>query len=413
VKADRQPLEGGLAAASPAGAGLADTVRLELPQAPTRMEHPSSLSTASDARVSILIVDDDRSNLLALQDVLQGLGQNLVLARSGQDALRAVLKEDFAVILLDARMPGVDGFETARLIRERPRSRHTPIIFITGAYEDVSSVFRGYEVGGVDYIVKPLDPRVLKSKVSVFVELHQKNAALLQEIAEHKLTEHRLRESEDNLRALAARLHTVREEEQIRIAREVHDGLGQALTGLKMDLSWLAAKLKNGDEALLRKIGSMFGLIDETIQSVRKIAAGLRPELLDEAGLPAAIEWHARDFQQRTGIRCIIDMPPDTNGLDADRSTAVFRVFQEVLTNVARHANATRVDISMRRDDACFTLEVRDNGKGIEPAAVQDPRSLGLLGMRERVLPFEGRIEIGTGRGKGTRVLVSLPAAGR
>jgi signal transduction histidine kinase len=378
-----------------------------------RMDKPSPIDTAPESPASILIVDDDRGNLMALQDVLQGLGQNLVLAKSGHEALRCVLREDFAVILLDARMPGVDGFETARLIRERPRSRHTPIIFITGAYEDVGSVFRGYEVGGVDYIVKPLDPRVLKSKVAVFVDLHAKNTALLKEIAEHKLTEHRLRESEENLRALAARVQSVREEEQIRIAREVHDGLGQALTGLKMDLTWVGGKLKGDRGPLLKKIASMFELIDETIHSVRRIASGLRPELLDEAGLAAAIGWHARDFQQRTGIRCIFDAPPDTDGLGADRSTAVFRVFQEVLTNVARHANATRVDISMRHDDARFTLEVRDNGKGIAPAAVQDPRSLGLLGMRERVLPFDGRIEIGSeGRGKGTRVLVSLPNTG-
>jgi signal transduction histidine kinase len=406
---DLQP--GRLMAAAPGRPVLADTGGLERPAATARMENSPSLNIASDGQVSILIVDDDRSNLMALQDVLQGLGQNLVLAKSGHEALRAVLKEDFAVILLDARMPGVDGFETARLIRDRPRSRHTPIIFITGAYEDVTSVFRGYEVGGVDYIVKPLDPRVLKSKVSVFVELHQKNTLLLKEIAEHKLTEHRLRESEENLRALAGRMHSVREEEQIRIAREVHDGLGQALTGLKMDLTWLAGKLKD-QQPLLQKIGSMFALIDETIHSVRKIASGLRPELLDDAGLAAAIGWHARDFQQRTGIRCVVDMPQDTDGLDAERSTALFRVFQEVMTNVARHANATRVDILMRRDDATFTLEVRDNGKGIAPAAVQDPRSLGLLGMRERMLPFDGVIEIGAGgRGKGTRVVVSLPNA--
>src|SRR6185503_13336737 len=126
---------------------------------------------------SILIVDDNQRNLAALEGMLKDVGRNLVLANSGEQALRHVLKEDFAVILLDARMPGVDGFETAKLIRERQRSRHTPIIFITGAYEDVGSVFRGYEVGAVDYIVKPLDPRVLKSKVSVFVELHAKNAA--------------------------------------------------------------------------------------------------------------------------------------------------------------------------------------------------------------------------------------------
>ncbi|MGH8642394.1 MAG: ATP-binding response regulator [Burkholderiales bacterium] len=377
------------------------------------MGNPPSREIAPAASVaSILIVDDDQGNLKAMQELLRGLGQNLVLANSGEAALRRVLKEDFAVILLDARMPGVDGFETAKLIRERQRSRHTPIIFVTGAYEDVGSVFRGYEVGAVDYIVKPIDPRVLKSKVSVFVELHAKNAALHREIAEHKLTEQRLRESEENLRALAARLQSVREEEQIRIAREVHDGLGQQLTGLKMDLTWLVAKLQTDQEPLVKKIGSMFLLIDETIHSVRKIASGLRPELLDEVGLAAAIGWHARDFQQRTGIRCLVDVPPDSDGLDPERSTAVFRIFQEVLTTVARHANATRVDVSMRRDEKRFTLEVRDNGKGIAAATIHDPRALGLLGMRERVLPFDGRIEISGSRGKGTRVLVSLPGAG-
>jgi signal transduction histidine kinase len=365
------------------------------------------LAAASVA--SILIVDDDRGNLMALQALLEGPGRSLVLADSGEAALRCALKEDFAVILLDARMPGIDGFETAKLIRERPRSRHTPIIFITGAYENVDSAFRGYEVGAVDYIVKPLDPRVLKSKVSVFVELHAVNAALHREIEEHRRTVQRLRESEENLRALAARLQSVREEEQIRIAREVHDGLGQALTGLKMDLTWLAGKLKADKQPLAEKVDSMFQLIDETVGSVRKIASGLRPELLEEAGLSAAIGWHARDFQQRTGIRCIVDVPPDSNGFDPERSTAVFRVFQEALTNVARHASATRVDVSMRIDATGLTLEVRDNGKGIAPAALRDPRSLGLLGMRERVLPFAGSVEIGAGRGRGTRVVVSVP----
>jgi signal transduction histidine kinase len=365
------------------------------------------MSTSSVA--SILIVDDDQGNLMALQELLRGLGQKLVLANSGEEALRCVLKDDFAVILLDARMPGVDGFEAAKLIRERPRSRHTPIIFITGAYEDVGSVFRGYEVGAVDYIVKPLDPQVLKSKISVFIELDAKNAALTREVAERMLTEERLRESEENLRALAARLQSVREEEQIRIAREIHDGLGQALTGLKMDLTWLAGKLPAEQKPLTSKIESMFHLIDDTIYSVRKIASGLRPEVLDEAGLAAAIGWQTKDFQQRTGIRCKVDLPPDSEGLDPGRSTALFRIFQEVLTNVARHASATRVDVFMRRDADMLTLEVQDNGKGITPAEILNPKSLGLLGMRERVLPFSGRIEIHGVRGRGTQVTVSIP----
>jgi len=365
------------------------------------------MSTSSVAR--ILIVDDDQGNLMALQELLQGLGQKLVLANSGEEALRCVLRDDFAVIVLDVRMPGIDGFETAKLIRERQRSRHTPIIFVTGAYEDLGSMFRGYEVGAVDYIVKPLNPEVLKSKISIFIELYVKNAALIREVAERMLTEERLRESEENLRALAARLQSVREEEQIRIAREIHDGLGQALTGLKMDLTWLTGKLLADQKPLIEKIASMFRLIDDTIHSVRKIASGLRPEVLDEAGLAAAIGWQAKDFQLRTGIRCKVELPPDSDGLDAGRSTALFRIFQEVLTNVARHASATRVDVCMQRDADLLTLEVRDNGKGIASAEILNPKSLGLLGMRERVLPFNGRIEINGVRGKGTQVTVSIP----
>lgn len=362
---------------------------------------------------SILIVDDDRKNLMALQELLQGLGQKLVLANSGEEALRCVLRDDFAVVLLDARMPGIDGFETAKLIRERQRSRHTPIIFVTGAYEDLGSMFRGYEVGAVDYIVKPLNPEVLKSKVSVFIELNAKNSALSREVAERMLTEERLRESEENLRALATRLQSVREEEQIRIAREIHDGLGQALTGLKMDLTWLAGRLPAEQAPLVEKISSMFQLIDDTIHSVRKIATGLRPEVLDHAGLAAAIGWQAKDFQLRTGIRCKVEVPPDNDGLDPGRSTALFRIFQEVLTNVARHANATRVDVTMQREAGTLTLEVRDNGKGIAAAALRNPKSLGLLGMRERVLPYDGRIEINGARGKGTQVTVSIPLGPR
>src|SRR3981081_952863 len=177
---------------------------------------------STQPQASILAVDDDSRSLMALQGLLSDMPLKLVTARSGDEALRCVLKQDFAVILMDARMPGVDGFETARLIRERERSRHTPIIFLTGAYEDVHSVFRGYEAGAVDYIVKPLVPEILKSKISVFVELYNKNAGLIREIAERKRAEEHLRKSEENLRALAAHLQSVREEEWTRIAREIH-----------------------------------------------------------------------------------------------------------------------------------------------------------------------------------------------
>lgn len=357
----------------------------------------------------ILAVDDDQRNLLALQELLNAPGQALVLASSGQEALRRVDEEEFAVILLDARMPGMDGFTTARRIRERPGPRRTPIIFLTAAYEDLASIFRGYEVGAVDYIVKPLIPEVLRSKIAVFVDLYNKNVALTREIAERRVTEERLRDSEDNLRALAAHLQSVREEEQIRIAREIHDELGQALTGLKMDLTWLAGGLRPEQKALTEKTATMFRLIDGTIKAVRRIASGLRPEVLDEIGLAAAIGWQARDFQVRSGIRCSVELPADGPQLDQARSTAVFRIFQEVLTNVARHAHATRVDVRMGGEGETMWLKVQDNGRGITDAKINSPRSLGFLGMRERVLPFDGKIEIDGERGKGTAVTIRIP----
>jgi signal transduction histidine kinase len=345
---------------------------------------------------AILAVDDDPKTLMALRELLGGAGQTVVVAGSGEEALRCVLRQDFAVILLDARMPGVDGFETARLIRERERSRHTPIIFLTGAYEDVSSMFRGYEAGAVDYLVKPLVPEVLKSKIAVFVELYNKTE--------------RLRASEENLRALAARLQSVREEERARIAREIHDELGQALTGLKMDLTWLNGRLP-GQKNVAEKVQSMFKLIDGTIQSVRKIATLLRPEVLDQLGLAAAVGWQAREFQMRTGIRCKVSLPAEPVAAGPELSTAAFRIFQELLTNVARHAAATRVEVSMRAETGRLVLEVHDNGKGISEAELGGTKSLGLLGMRERAMAFGGSVEIAGSGGKGTRVTVLLPLA--
>src|SRR5207253_8914623 len=139
---------------------------------------------AKSSSSNIIVMDNNQRTLMSIRELLQFIGQNLVIANSGEEALRCVLKDDFSVILLDARMPGIDGFETARLIRECQRSRRTPIIFVTAARDDLGSMFRGYEVGAVDYIVKPLIPEVLKSKISVFINLHAKNAALVKEIAE-------------------------------------------------------------------------------------------------------------------------------------------------------------------------------------------------------------------------------------
>jgi len=352
---------------------------------------------AAAAKAKILLVDDEPKSLYALQELLSTLGENLMVAQSGEEALRLVLKNDFAVILLDVRMPGIDGFETAKMIRGRERSKLTPIIFLTAAADEMTSMFRGYEVGAVDYLMKPVVPEVLKSKVAVFVELHRKSE--------------RLRESEDKLRRLAAHLISVREEERAHIAREIHDELGQVLTGIKMEVGWLAKRLK--EPALLEKTDSMSKLIDSTVQTVRKIATGLRPEMLDDMGLVAAVGWQAKDFQKRTGIRCRVKLPPETTKLDIDVSTTAFRIFQEILTNVARHSRATRVDIDLELAGDSLRLEVTDNGVGIAEAELDGRKSLGLLGMHERALLFGGEVSITGSPGHGTRVAVTIPTRGR
>jgi signal transduction histidine kinase len=349
------------------------------------------------AKAKILLVDDEPKSLYALQQLLTTLEQNLMIAQSGEEALRLALKNDFAVILLDVRMPGIDGFETARLIRSRERSRSTPIIFLTAAADEMNSMFRGYEVGAVDYLMKPVVPEVLKSKVSVFVELHRKSE--------------RLRESEDKLRRLAAHLISVREEERAHIAREIHDELGQVLTGLKMEVTWLARRLK--EAPLIEKTDSMCRLIDSSVQTVRKIATGLRPEMLDDMGLVAAVGWQAKEFQKRTGIRARVKLPPESTKLDIDVATTMFRIFQEILTNVARHSRATRIDVELAIGEDQVTLGVADNGVGIAPADLNGKKSLGLLGMHERALLFGGEVKITGSGGEGTRVLVSIPIRSR
>ena len=357
-------------------------------------EAPASPDTP--VRAKILVVDDEPKSLYALQELLAPLEQDLMAAQSGEEALKLALRHDFAVILLDVRMPGIDGIETARLIRGRERSRQTPIIFLTAQADEMNSMFRGYQVGAVDYLMKPVVPEVLKSKVSVFVELHMKSE--------------RLRESEDKLRRLAAHLISIREEERAHIAREIHDELGQVLTGIKMEVGWLQKRLR--EPSLLEKCDSMAKLIDSTVQTVRKIATGLRPEMLDDMGLIAAVSWQAKEFQKRTGIRCRTKLPPETK-LDLEISTTAFRIFQEILTNVARHSRATRVDIALELTAEALKLEVCDNGVGIPNSDLNGRKSLGLLGMRERALLFGGEVSISGTPGQGTRVSVSIPIRSR
>jgi signal transduction histidine kinase len=217
---------------------------------------------------------------------------------------------------------------------------------------------------------------------------------------------------EDQLRELSAHVESVREDERTGIAREIHDVLGQALTALKMDLAWLARRT-TGQEPLLEKLHAMSEATDEIIQQVRRISTELRPGVLDDLGLLAAIEWQAQEFEARTGTLCTVESNVGDAKLPHDVSTAIFRIFQEALTNVARHGEARHVGVRLDLADDVLDLEVRDDGKGITRAQAGNPRSLGLLGIRERARRLGGRATVAAGTQGGTVVSVRVQCAGR
>ena len=229
------------------------------------------------------------------------------------------------------------------------------------------------------------------------------------DISDRKRAEQQLTASHDQLRKLTARLESVREEERILIAREIHDELGQALTGVKLELSLLSDQLADMAPALQNRLESISGLVDATIQSVRRIATDLRPIVLDQLGLIPAIEWQTQEFQSRTGIQCRLDIYLRSACLSQPASTAMFRIFQEILTNVVRHAKASLVKITLQELAGGLVLEVQDNGRGITESEQADPQSLGLVGMRERALLLGGNITFIGNPESGTTVRVRVP----
>ncbi|MEN6584634.1 MAG: PAS domain S-box protein [Sulfuricella sp.] len=286
---------------------------------------------------------------------------------------------------------------------DAPHSRETcPILNMTalgGLYRCYDDVFvrKGGQHLTVSYVVTPIvEQGEIVAAVTVF-----------QDITARKQMENELRESRRQLRALSEFLQTVREEERRRIARELHDELGQALTALKIDLEWLQLRNTSPDDKVAGKLLSMGQMLGKTVESVRRIAEDLRPGMLDDLGLAAAIEWQVEQFQERTGIRCELSMNRDEFELEDRVATSVFRIIQEALTNVARHAEADAANITVEEDDGEIRLEVRDNGKGFQPTPKK--RSYGLLGIRERVNMLGGEVEILSKLGGGTRVRATIP----
>ncbi|MBF0622557.1 MAG: response regulator [Magnetococcales bacterium] len=400
----------------------------------------------TEARAKILVVDDKPANIVAVQTLLKDMDIEIIEALSGNEALQICILHDLALILLDVRMPHMNGFEVASLLRGLDRTRTVPIIFITAAHSDELHELHGYDVGAVDFLHKPINDQILRSKVTVFMELfnlrrdQKQDMKLLEkrrlqvenEIIERKKVEkelkhHRdnlsnmvrertaeLEQAQDELRDLAGHLNLAREKERQWIAQEIHDELGNNLANLKMGIQWFKSKPCQEQTSYQNQLGDLLDQVNATIRKVRQITLLLRPPVLDQFGLLTALEWQAKEFEKSAGYSCRIH--PDSVDMDIEeqQKLALFRICQESLTNISRHAEATQVEIRLIMDKDWIQLSISDNGKGTPEALSLNPnRSLGLRGMAERARQNQGTMKLTTTPGKGTKITVRIPTSNK
>jgi signal transduction histidine kinase len=361
-----------------------------------------------DTPPKLLLVDDAPNTLFAMRDALRKTGAEILEATSGVAALRLALVHDFALILLDVHMPGMDGYETARLLHGTEQTRHTPILFITGAECSENDSIKGYMAGGVDYLRKPVSLELLVAKVATFLELYRrrreekKNLLLLHELS-------RQQDDTERLHELAVYLQQIREEERKQMAHEVHDELGSRLAKIKMEMI-LMSRNQQDPGAVADWMGRLLPQIDGLIESVRRVAVSLRPHILDEMGLFSALEWLARDFSlhERT---MQVTLTPDSQNLSMEEpiKTALFRISQEALTNALRHSHATRVEFTLKKNKKRIILTIADNGQGVDEATLQ--HGMGFRGMEERLRPFGGTLKWDRSPLGGLQLMVSLHLA--
>jgi signal transduction histidine kinase len=355
---------------------------------------------AHPKNLHILLVEDNPSHAELVEQVMKEGGLEFSMTRvETKKAFEEHLERTPPdLILSDYALPSFDGYTALSIAKEKTPG--IPFIFVTGTMGEEVAI-ETLKNGATDYVLKT---RLVRLVPSVWRALRESA-----ERRERRRAEDQLRRSHKQLRALTTYLQYVREEERTRISREVHDELGQALTGIKLDLAWIAANLPKHARPLQQKIKTMSAGIDVTIQTVRRISTELRPGILDSLGLVAAIEWQASEFQTRTGIRCEVTTTVSDTLWDQDFNTVFFRIFQETLTNIIRHANATRVDVSLAVEQGRLVLTVKDNGRGITEEEIANTRSIGLIGMKERAALVGGEVELQGRPGEGTTATVRIP----
>lgn len=349
---------------------------------------------------------------LALQNVEARVGD---LVDSAMDAIISIDESQRIVLYNPAAeqvflwpRAAVLGRPLDRLIPERLRAAHRNHIERFGWTGATSRrmgeprILYGLRANGEEFPIE--------ASISQHREAGKKHfTVILRDVTERVRAEEVLRESREELRQLALASHSVREQEKSRIARELHDELAQALTALKMDVTWLRGHVPAGDGPTSKKLSDIDSLLNHMVAATRRISADLRPLVLDDLGLGPAVEWLVQKFTERNGIPCELAIGVPDLELDEAHASAVFRILQESLTNAARHAQASRIEVSIDLSDGAVALKVRDDGRGFSPDDPRKPGSFGLVGLRERAYLLGGEVNIASAPGQGTSIEVRIP----
>ncbi|MFA5972416.1 MAG: response regulator [Lentimicrobiaceae bacterium] len=355
---------------------------------------------------NILIVDDNQINLAYLKAITNKIEINLIQALSGYEALEKTRGVELALAILDVKMPEMNGYELALKLNEERSEDKVPVIFLTANSVNETEEFKGYNSGAVDYIFKPVNSQILLSKVNVFLNFFEQKKIIVRNAELLKANADELKSSLTQLQQLTQYIEQVRENERIAISRELHDDLGQSLTAVKIELGMIRHKVT--DDEVVNKINKVTALVGDTIKTVQRLTSQLRPDIIDDLGIEAAIEWYTNEFSERTGIEISLDMDPGIS-LSPGDSLIIFRIIQESLTNIARHSKANLACILLYQKQGFISLIISDNGIGVTEEQKKAKNAFGLISMKERAASLGGTFFINSENGKGTEIVLSIP----
>ncbi len=352
--------------------------------------------------IKVLFLEDDSGYVRLIREMLKEYNRAMfepTHVTKLSDAIKHLKTETFDVILLDLNLPDSWGFETFEKLRAESPS--VPIVVLTGITDEELGVM-AVQKGAQDYLGKgEVEGNLLARTIHFALERKRIEMERSQAVEE-------LENSRQRFRNLSGHLQDLREADRKYIAAELHDELGGLFTAIKMEISLLSSNAGNQDKMRNAK-ESLVKLADTGIETVRRISTDLRPEILDHLGLISAIQWYLNEFQKRARIRCKCMLNEEDIQMNKDRATAIFRILQEAMTNVARHSKATKVTVEVRKEEDTLTLKIEDNGKGVNEEKINDPFSFGLMGMQERTMYLGGELVIKGVPDKGTKVTLSIP----